>query len=99
MTLEQVVEGLRLACQEYNSYGIGTVRDPMVMRDQMPVYQALWEQNELTVRSRLMLAPMAATLAERMAIIEGFGLTSGFVDDLLKLSGLKSLLHTRPDGR
>jgi len=98
MTLEQVVEGLRLACQEYNSYGIGTVRDPMVMRDQMPVYQALWEQNELTVRSRLMLAPMAATLAERMAIIEGFGVHSGFGDDLLKLWGLKFLLDGGAEG-
>lgn len=93
MTLEQMIEGLRLACREYNSYGIGTVRDPMVMRDQMPVYQALWEQGELTVRSRLMLAPLAATLAERMAIIEGFGVRSGFGDDLLKLWGLKFVLR------
>jgi predicted amidohydrolase YtcJ len=88
-TPEQMVEGLRLACREYNAYGIGAVRDAWVMREQVPVYQALWEQGELTVRSRLMLSPMAATLAERMAIIEGFGFSSGFGDDLLKLWGLK----------
>src|SRR5205085_7389630 len=64
MTHEQMVEGLRLACREYNAYGIGTVRDPWVAREQVPVYQALWEQGELTVRSRLMLAPLAPTLAE-----------------------------------
>ena len=82
---EQLIEGLRPACREYNAYGIGTVRDPWVAREQVPVYQALWERGELTVRSRLMLAPMAATQEERMAIIEGFGVRSGFGDDLLKL--------------
>ena len=51
MTSEQLVEGLKLACRAYNAYGIGTVRDPWVMREQMPVYQTLWEQGELTVRS------------------------------------------------
>src|SRR5437763_2392254 len=64
MTPEQLVEGLRQACRAYNAYGIGTVRDPWVAREQVPVYQALWERGQLTVRSRLMLAPMAATQAE-----------------------------------
>jgi predicted amidohydrolase YtcJ len=98
MTFDKMIDGLRLACQEYNSFGIGAVRDPFVMRDQMPVYQALWEQNELTVRSRLMLSPMASTLAERMAIIEGFGVRSGFGDDLLKLWGLKFVLDGGAEG-
>ena len=97
-TFEQMVEGLKLACREYNSYGIGIVRDPMVMRDQVAVYQALWEQGELTVRSRLMLSPMAPTVAERMAIIEGFGVHSGFGDDLLKLWGLKFVLDGGAEG-
>jgi len=41
MTPEQMVEGLRLACREYNAYGIGAVRDPWVAREQVSVYQAL----------------------------------------------------------
>lgn len=86
---EQMVEGLRLACREYNSYGIGAVRDAWVMCEQVSLYQTLWERGELTVRSRLMLSPMAATLAEKMAIIEGFGFGSGFGDDLLKMWGIK----------
>jgi predicted amidohydrolase YtcJ len=98
MTHEQMVEGLRQACREYNASGIGTVRDPWVAREQVPVYQALWERSELTVRSRLMLAPMAATLEERMAIIEGFGVRSGFGDDLLKLWGLKFGLDGGAEG-
>jgi predicted amidohydrolase YtcJ len=98
MTFDEMIEGLKLVCREYNSYGIGTVRDPFVMSNQMPVYQALWEQNELTVRSRLMLSPMAPALAERMAIIEGFGVRSGFGDDLLKLWGLKFVLDGGAEG-
>jgi len=70
----------------------------MVMRDQMPVYQTLWEQGELTVRSRLMFSPMAATPAERMVIIEGFGVRSGFGDDQLKLWGLKFVLDGGAEG-
>ena len=98
MTPEQLVEGLRHACRAYNAYGIGTVRDPWVAREQMPVYQALWEQGELTVRSRLMLAPQAATLEKSMAIIEGFGVRSGFGDDFLKLWGLKFGLDGGAEG-
>lgn len=98
VTFEQAVEGLRLACQTYNSYGIGAVRDPMVTRDQMNIYQTLWEQGQLTVRSRIMLSPLARTIEERMANIEGFGVRSGFGDDLLKLWGLKFVLDGGAEG-
>jgi predicted amidohydrolase YtcJ len=98
MTPEQLVEGLGLACRAYNAYGIGTVRDPWVALEQVPVYQGLWEQGELTVRSRLMLAPLAATLEKSKAIIEGFGVRSGFGDDILKLWGLKFGLDGGAEG-
>jgi len=98
MTPKQLIEGLRLACRAYNASGIGTVRDPWVAREQIPVYQALWEQGELTVRSRIMLAPMAATLEKSMAIIEGLSFRSGFGDDLLKLWGLKFGLDGGAEG-
>src|SRR5256714_2070605 len=98
MTPEQLVEGLRLACRAYNAYGIGTVRDPWVSRDQMPVYQALWEQGELTVRSRLSPAPHAECLEKSLAIIKSFGGRSGFGDDLLKLWGLKFGLDGGAEG-
>src|SRR5207244_1258108 len=91
-TFEQGVEGLGQACREYNSYGIGAVRDPFVSPDQLLIYQALWERGELTVRSRIMLSPMATTVEERMAHVAGFAGRSGFGDDLLKLWGLKFVL-------
>ncbi|HLZ59551.1 MAG TPA: amidohydrolase, partial [Ktedonosporobacter sp.] len=99
-TFEQMVEGLKQACQNYNAYGIGSVRDPLVSREQMRIYQALWEQGELTVRSRIMLAPVRgpASSAEAISQIDGFGVRSGFGDDLLKIWGLKFGLDGGAEG-
>ncbi len=66
---EQQVQNLKQACQVYNSYGIGTVRDPIVTRDQMLVYQALWERGGLTVRSRPMFLFSPGAVAEQIADI------------------------------
>ncbi len=35
-TFEQMVAGLQQACLDYNACGIGTVRDPLVTREQLP---------------------------------------------------------------
>ncbi len=88
---QHMVEGLKQACQVYHAHGIGTVRDPLVMREQMPIYQTLWERGELTVRSRLLLAPSFGprTPAEVNARIDGLAVRSGFGDDQLKIWGLK----------
>ncbi|HEX6554241.1 MAG TPA: amidohydrolase [Ktedonobacteraceae bacterium] len=93
---EQQVQDLRQACQLYNSYGIGTVRDPIVTRDQLLVYQALWERGELTVRSRPMFLIPQGTVAEQIADIANLGVRSGFGDDLLKIWGLKTLMDGGP---
>jgi predicted amidohydrolase YtcJ len=90
--LEQQVQNLRQACQLYNSYGIGTVRDPVVTRDQMLVYQALRERGELTVRSRPMFLFSPGSVKERIADIASLAVRSGFGDDLLKIWGLKTLM-------
>jgi predicted amidohydrolase YtcJ len=93
---EQQVQDLRQACQLYNSYGIGTVRDPIVTRDQMLVYQALRERGGLTVRSRPMFLFSPGTVAEQIADIASLGVRSGFGDDLLKIWGLKTLMDGGP---
>lgn len=99
-TFEQMVAGLRHACRAYNACGIGAVRDPLVTREQMPIYQALWERGELTVRSRILLTttPGPATVEQRIAQIEGFAVHSGFGDDLLKIWGLKFGLDGGAEG-
>src|SRR5215469_3790903 len=93
---EQQVQNLRQACQLYNSYGIGTVRDPIVTSDQLLVYQALWERGGLTVRSRPMFLFSTGVVAERIADIASLGVRSGFGDDLLKIWGLKSHMDGGP---
>ena len=88
---EQQVQNLQQICQLYHAYGIGTVRDPIVTRDQMLVYQALQERGGLTMRCRLMhLIPHGVTVAEQIADIQSLGVRSGFGDDLLKIWGLKT---------
>ena len=93
---EQQVQDLRQACQLYNAYGIGTVRDPIVTRDQLLVYQALWERGGLTVRSRPMFLFSTGVVAEQIADIASLGVRSGFGDDLLKIWGLKTHMDGGP---
>jgi len=95
-----MVEGLKQACQTYHAYGIGAVRDPLVTREQMRIYQALWERGELTVRSRILLAAGfgPAKPSELIAQIDGLGVRSGFGDDLLKIWGLKFGLDGGAEG-
>jgi predicted amidohydrolase YtcJ len=89
---EERVQNLRQACQTYNSYGIGSLRDPIVTREQMLVYQALWERGEMTLRCRPMFLIPRGSNADRMADITGLGVRSGFGDDLLKIWGLKAVM-------
>src|SRR5215471_17602269 len=93
---EQQVQNLQQACQLYNSYGIGAVRDPIVTRDQLLVYQALWERGGLTVRSRPMFLFSPGAVAGQIADIASLGVRSGFGDDLLKIWGLKTLMDGGP---
>jgi hypothetical protein len=77
---------------EYNAYGIGTVRDPIVTRDQMLVYQTLWERGGMTLRCRPMFLIPRGSNADRIADITSLGVRSGFGDDLLKIWGLKAVM-------
>jgi predicted amidohydrolase YtcJ len=85
LPFEQQVHDHQQLCQLYNAYGITTVRDPIVSRDQMLVYQELRERGGLTMRCRLMyLIPHGVTAAEQIADIQSLGVRSGFGDDLLR---------------
>lgn len=88
----QLVQNLQQACQIYNAHGIGTVRDPIVSRDQMLVYQELRERGGLTVRCRPMHLIPQGSVAEQIADIQSLGVRSGFGDDLLKIWGLKAVM-------
>jgi predicted amidohydrolase YtcJ len=91
-SFEQLVQNLQQACKIYNAHGIGTVRDPIVSRDQMLVYQALQERGGLTMRCRPMFLIPQGTVAEQIADIQSLGIRSGFGNDLLKIWGLKAVM-------
>jgi predicted amidohydrolase YtcJ len=96
LPFEQQVQGLRRACALHNARGIGTVRDPIVTREQLLIYQALWERGELTVRGRPMVQIAQGSVAEQCADIASLGMRSGFGDDWLRLWGLKTLMDGGP---
>ena len=70
VTEAQQADLLARQCRLYNQRGIGVVRDPGLMPDEVPVYQAVADRGELTTRTRLMFwvmpqATVAGTLARR----------------------------------
>jgi len=89
-THDEVIEGIKLAMKEYNSYGIVGVSEPGVYvgpSSYRPYYE-LWSKGALTVRVRLLLR---ATKPEQ---VENFStyLYQGFGDNMLRISGIKLLL-------
>jgi predicted amidohydrolase YtcJ len=96
---EEQVAGLQQASAIFSSLGIGTVRDPLIQRDELLLYQAAWERDRLSVRCRPMVvvSPLRA-VADRIALVEGLGVRSGFGDDWLRLWGLKFVMDGGVEG-
>ena len=96
---EQQVTRIEQASQVYAAVGLGAVRDPIVLRDDLPLYQAAQERGGLCTRCRLMLLIFpAGSVADRIKQIEGYGVRSGFGDDWLRLWGLKFVMDGGPEG-
>jgi predicted amidohydrolase YtcJ len=96
---EQQVASIEQASKSYAAVGLGAVRDPIVMGDDLPLYQAAQERGGLSTRCRLMLLVYpAGSVADRIKQIEGYGVRSGFGDDWLRLWGLKFVIDGGPEG-
>jgi predicted amidohydrolase YtcJ len=92
-SIDEQVEGLRLASLEYAKHGLGTVRDAYVTRAEMLLYQVAAEENALAIRVRPMIGmPRIGSVADTIAEIDGWGVRSGFGDDWLRIWGLKMVL-------
>ena len=99
LPIDEQVASIEHACQAYAAVGLGAIRDPIVTKDDLPIYQAAWERGKLSTRCRLMLSIFpAGPVAERIKQVEGFGVRSGFGDDWLRLWGLKFVLDGGPEG-
>jgi len=99
VSFEEQVAGLHRACQVFNSLGIAAVRDPLIQRDELLIYQAAWERGALSLRCHPMvvISPYG-TVAERIAQVEGMGVRSGFGDPWLRLWGLKFVMDGGVEG-
>lgn len=87
------VATLRRIQQTYHAAGLTGIMDPGVTPELMQVYQALWSQGGLTMRSVLMpLSDSSLPLADNLARIERSGVRTGFGDARLKLGGIKLFL-------
>ena len=71
VTEDQQAGLLARQCQLYNRSGIGVVRDPGLVPDEVPVYQAVADRGELTTRTRLMFWVLPqATVADTLAYVD-----------------------------
>lgn len=86
-------EALREVQKAYHAAGICGVIDPGLGPDDMAVYEDLWREEQLTVRSVVM--PLAQTHDDPdqvLARLDAWGVHTGFGDDRLKLGGIKVYL-------
>jgi predicted amidohydrolase YtcJ len=101
-SFEERVAGLIHASATFSSLGLGTVRDPLIQRDELLVYQTAWDRGALAVRCRPMIVVSppggGGSVADRIAMVEGLGVRSGFGDDWLRLWGLKFVMDGGVEG-
>ena len=90
MTAAQQADLLARQCQLYNRRGIGVVRDPGLMPNEVAVYQAVADRGELTTRTRLMFWVMPqATVADTLAYVDALPAPGSVSSDGLGVWGLK----------
>jgi predicted amidohydrolase YtcJ len=83
----------------YAAMGVGTIREAVIMPDELVAYQDAWEQGLLSVRARPLIRVGNELPAEQaIALIRGFGVRSGLGDDWLRIWGLKFVLDGGVEG-
>ena len=98
LSTDQLAANLKHACQVYNALGIGSVRDPIVTRDEFLAYQLLHERGELSVRCQVMFLMPIGSVDSIIADIASLGVRSGFGDDWLRIWGLKTHMDGGAEG-
>ncbi|WP_169308206.1 amidohydrolase [Sphaerobacter thermophilus] len=89
---------LRIACREYNRWGITSIADPGLLPEGIHAYQAVWRDGALSVRSSLCLAGWGSSMEPREELLErrfsDVGLFTGFGNTELRIDTIKMM----PDG-
>ena len=90
VTGAQQADLLARQCRLYNRRGIGVVRDPGLMPDEVAVYQTVADRGELTTRTRLMFWVIPQpTVADTLAYVDSLPAPGSLAADGLGIWGLK----------
>ncbi len=92
-TFEDELAALRKMQRSYNSVGLTSVIDRSVGPSQIAVYQKLWGEGGMTVRTYLTRTVNAERPWERIeAEIRALGPVTGFGDEMLRMGSMKIFL-------
>jgi predicted amidohydrolase YtcJ len=92
-TFEDMLEALVKMEQAYNKVGLTSVIDRSLSPKQIAVYQKLWSDSKLTVRTYMTRTVNAERPMEEIAAeIKALGPTTGFGDSMLRMGSLKIFL-------
>ena len=90
VTGAQQADLLARQCRLYNGRGIGVVRDPGLMPDEVAVYRTVADRGELTTRTRLMFWVIPQpTVADTLAYVDSLPAPGSLATDGLGIWGLK----------
>ena len=90
---EDRVNSLRKMHKAYNAVGITSVIDRALWFDQVRIYQKLWAEDDLTVRTNITVRLNGERPFEEVREdVINLGLTTGFGDDYVRIGALKLLL-------
>jgi len=96
---DEQIENVGRATRAYAATGLGAIRDPIVRRDGMGLYEAAHRNGAIATRCRLMpLVQPTRDPAEAIAAIDGFAPWRDRGDDMLRVWGLKLVMDGGVEG-
>jgi predicted amidohydrolase YtcJ len=94
-----LVEGVRQASGRYAAFGVATIREAMITKEELEIYQSAADTGALQVRVRpLIRVPNDIGAQAAIAMVESLGVHSGFGDDRLRVWGLKMVIDGGVEG-
>ncbi|HEY7066499.1 MAG TPA: amidohydrolase [Chloroflexota bacterium] len=93
LTTAEMARAITIMGQRYWEAGITSILDPALTPREMRAYSHLWRAASLPVRTAMLLRLDAEPgLEPGLALLDAWGVASGFGDDWLKLGGVKVFL-------
>lgn len=87
---------LREYMSELNSYGITGVTEPGLNDEEIELYEELWSNNELSVRTDILYLNREGTVEKAEEAVSAYSMDFG--DDMLSLDGMKVYLDGGVEG-